>query len=363
MDAFLSALAQAVGRAERLAAAFVIRVTGSTPQKPGAAMLVNRDGRLHGTVGGGVLEAEAIRRAQQALVSGVPDLFSMTLDDECDAEDALWCGGTAEVFVLPLSDAHCALLHTAHEALTDGRATTLIVGVESPAARPHGALLLCDEHATPLAGDADALPAGWREAVRAARACAPRATQTLDLGGGGRIALRPIAPRTPLLIVGAGHIGAAVARLAARLDFEVTVLDDRPALCTPARLPDAHQCLVGDLDETTRGLPPRADRFIVIATRSHAHDLATLRAALRVPHAYLGLLGSHRKFAALSRALREDGVSETALAAVQCPVGLSIGAVSPEEIAVSITAQLVQARNLPAASEAIAQRTPQQVVS
>jgi len=354
MDDFLSAIGNAPP-GERLAAAFLIQASGSTPQKPGAAVLVNAAGRLAGTVGGGILEAEAIRRAQEALETGQALAFSMTLDETPDADDALLCGGTVELMVVPLTDAHLAVLRGAAAALNDGRASALILVVDGPG-DTRGALVLCDTERDRLTGQVTALPPDWQTPTREAHQRAPRRTQTIALASGGRVAVVPVTPRTPLLIVGAGHIGRALARAAARLDFDTTILDDRAEFATRTRFPDARTLLVGDLGESIAGLAPRPDRFIVLTTRSHAHDLAALRAALAVPHAYLGLLGSRRKFETLSASLRKQGVAAEALARVQTPVGLSIGAVTPDEIAVSIAAQLVQARNLPRDAETRAER-------
>ncbi len=349
MDDFLSAISNALP-GERLAAAFLIQASGSTPQKPGAAVLVNAAGRIVGTVGGGILEAEAIRRAQQTLETGAAEAFSMTLDETPSADDALLCGGTVELMVIPLSDAHRAVLRDAAAALNDGRASALILVVDGPG-DTRGALVLCDTERDRLTGQVTALPPDWQTPTRETHQHAPRRTQTIALPSGARVAVVPITPRTPLLLVGAGHIGRALARAAARLDFDITVLDDRAEFATRERFPDARALLVGDLAASIASLAPRPDRFIVLTTRSHAHDLAALRAALAIPHAYLGMLGSRRKVETLSASLRKQGVTGEALARIHTPVGLSIGAITPDEIAVSIAAQLVQARNLPRDAE------------
>jgi xanthine dehydrogenase accessory factor len=162
---------------------------------------------------------------------------------------------------------------------------------------------------------------------------------------GGRLGiyLEPITSPPLLIIVGAGHVGMALAALAAFVGFRVTLADDRE-MPLPPGLAQAKLVKIDDYGRAFDGLNVGPQVFIVIATRGHHHDLEALAAALRTPASYVGLLGSVKKRAAMAKALGDMGFSRDSLVRVYTPVGLALGAVSPEEIAVSIVAQLISHR-------------------
>jgi xanthine dehydrogenase accessory factor len=162
-------------------------------------------------------------------------------------------------------------------------------------------------------------------------------------GGRLRIYLEPIVSPPRLIIVGAGHVGLALAALAAFVGFRVTLADDRE-IRLPTELPPTSLVQIEAYEQAFNGLTIGQHTAIVIATRGHRHDLEALAAALRTPASYIGLLGSVKKRAALAQALTDMGFSRDSLARVHTPVGLALGALSPEEIAVSIVAQLITYR-------------------
>ncbi len=185
------------------------------------------------------------------------------------------------------------------------------------------------------------------------------ATMTFDLtereGGlvcGGRVLvyIEPQVPDPSLIILGAGHVGRALARAARFSGFRVTVCDDRPEHANRENIPDAHEIVVHDFADifSTRFVPE--DAFIVVATRGHNHDLDAVMSALATKARYIGLLGSRRKKALLFNALKEAGFTSENIGRVHIPVGLPIGSVTPEEIAISIMAQIIQERRAHAAS-------------
>jgi xanthine dehydrogenase accessory factor len=143
--------------------------------------------------------------------------------------------------------------------------------------------------------------------------------------------------------VGAGHVGLALAALAAFAGYRVTLIDDRD-MSLPAGPAQTEQITINDYARPFEGLNVSHVTSIVIATRGHHHDLEALAAALRTPASYVGLLGSAKKKTAMATALTDMGFSNESLIRVQTPVGLSLGALSPEEIAVSIVAQLISHR-------------------
>jgi xanthine dehydrogenase accessory factor len=147
-------------------------------------------------------------------------------------------------------------------------------------------------------------------------------------------------------IFGAGHVGACVAHLAAYADFKAVVIDDRSEFACPERVPDADQIVVlKSFDQALAGLPIDEDSYIVIVTRGHAHDKTVLAQALRTSAGYVGMIGSRRKTHLIFESLLADGYDRKDLQRVHAPIGLPIGGETPEEIGISIIAEMVQVRN------------------
>lgn len=166
----------------------------------------------------------------------------------------------------------------------------------------------------------------------------------LVCGGSLLVYLEPVLVDPRLVILGAGHVGKALSRLAAFSGFHVTVADDRPEFANRDTLPDAREIVVSDFPAVFSHVPVDTATFIVIATRGHNHDLDAVKAALKTDAGYVGLLGSRRKKGLLMNALRDAGFVSEDVGRVIIPVGLSIGSTTPEEIAVSIMAQIIQRR-------------------
>lgn len=167
----------------------------------------------------------------------------------------------------------------------------------------------------------------------------------LICGGQMDVFIEPIVPAPDLYVVGAGHVGVEVARLAAHVGFRVHVIDDRERFANRERCPEASEIVVADVPSWLTQAELPGDGYAVILTRGHRHDLEALRALASRPLVYLGLIGSRAKVARLFEVLRDEGVAEDALARVYSPIGLDIGAVTPEEIAVAIVAELIAVRH------------------
>ena len=163
-------------------------------------------------------------------------------------------------------------------------------------------------------------------------------------GGAAEVLLEPLAPAERLVVFGAGHVGLALARLAASVGFEVHVVDDRQDACAAARATGVGQ--VWRCAADWHGDAPAVDgSYVAVVTRCHRTDLQALRAVLDRPLRYVGVIGSRRKKAVLWARLRAAGVDEAALERIRCPIGLPLGGDTPEEIAVSIVAELLQERH------------------
>jgi xanthine dehydrogenase accessory factor len=166
----------------------------------------------------------------------------------------------------------------------------------------------------------------------------------LVCGGQMDVYVEPIEPAPHLYVVGAGHVGFHLARLAASAGFRVHVLDDREKFANRDRFPEADEVATDSIPEWLERTRLTPASYVVVVTRGHRYDLDALRALVRRELRYVGLVGSRAKTARMFEALRSEGVSTEALRRVHAPVGLDIGAVTPEEIAVSIVAELIAVR-------------------
>jgi xanthine dehydrogenase accessory factor len=166
----------------------------------------------------------------------------------------------------------------------------------------------------------------------------------LVCGGKVLVYVEPVIPDPLIVILGAGHVGKALSKVARFSGFRVTVIDDREEHANRDNIPDANEVVVTDFNSVFSNVPVDTNTFIVIATRGHNYDLDALKEALKTDAGYIGLLGSKRKKALLFKILREEGFSQRDIDRVITPVGLSIGSVTPEEIAISIMAQIIKHR-------------------
>lgn len=166
----------------------------------------------------------------------------------------------------------------------------------------------------------------------------------LVCGGSLQIFIEPIIPSPCIYIFGAGHVGFNVQKVATIAGFDTVVIDDRAIFANRERFPDATDVLSGEMSEIMSELAPGDSSYIVIVTRGHRHDLNVLRWAIDTPACYIGMIGSARKVFALYEQLKSEGVSSENLKRVFAPIGIDIAAVTPEEIAVAIVAELIATR-------------------
>jgi xanthine dehydrogenase accessory factor len=159
-----------------------------------------------------------------------------------------------------------------------------------------------------------------------------------------QILLEVIEAPATLLVVGAGHIGRSLSKVGAEAGFSVTVIDDRPEFASPELFPEADKVICSDFEETLQSYPISSNTYIVMVTRGHKQDELSLRVTVTSPAAYVGMIGSRRRTAAVLQHLLEDGIPKDALDRVHTPIGLDIGAETPGEIAVSIIAEAIMVR-------------------
>jgi len=172
----------------------------------------------------------------------------------------------------------------------------------------------------------------------------PKYDTGLVCGGTLEVFIEPVLPPALLYIFGAGHVAKNLCAVAANAGFDVVVTDDRSSYATQDRFPAAREVHALDFDEATKKLEPNEGSYIVIVTRGHRDDMRLLRWAVQTRTRYIGMIGSKRKVISIFKTLREEGVAEHLFERVHAPIGLDIGAVTPEEIAVAITAELIAIR-------------------
>ncbi|MBI1741323.1 MAG: XdhC family protein [Candidatus Koribacter versatilis] len=172
----------------------------------------------------------------------------------------------------------------------------------------------------------------------------PKYDTGLVCGGTLEIFVEPVLPPAELYIFGAGHVAASLYKVARIAGFDVTVVDDREAYANRERFPEAQEVIAEDFDKVTERLQPSESSYIVIVTRGHRDDMRVLRWAVQTPARYVGMIGSKRKTITIFKELQKEGLPAELFDRVHAPVGLDIGAITPEEIAVSITAELIAKR-------------------
>jgi xanthine dehydrogenase accessory factor len=172
----------------------------------------------------------------------------------------------------------------------------------------------------------------------------PKYDSGLVCGGTLEVFVEPVLPLSNLYLFGAGHVAQSLAKVARLAGFDVTVIDDRENYANRERFPDAREILADDFDKALAQLAPPENSFIVIVTRGHRDDMRVLRWAVEQPARYLGMIGSRRKVIAIYQELEKEGVARAKLERVHAPIGLDIGAITPEEIAVAIAAEMIAVR-------------------
>lgn len=348
MHELLSALHEILTQSQPAAYCRLVETRGSTPQKAGAVMIVHANGHQWGTIGGGCIEAEVKRRAIALLQEGHGQICPFQLDGDYGWDDGLICGGRMKIWIQPIcqneqSKAYFQALANEADA---GRGLTEIVQHEEKSLVDGGTsvgALLLDANGRPLASLESGGLSAWQQAALASyRSLSSRPRPYCD----EHFAFLPTLPRYRLLIIGGGHVGQAVANLAAELDFEVWVVDDREDVISQERFPKSTRRICGLLEEVLPKLEITASTYCLIVTRGHNHDEEALQLLAERGARYLGMIGSRRKIKLIFDDLVSRGTPAEALEKVFAPLGIDIGSQSVMEIAVSICAELIAHRNL-----------------
>ncbi len=348
----------------RAALCTIISSKGSLPMSGKAKMLVGEDGTMVGTVGGGCLEADVWAEAQRVLKKDISKIASFILTEQHAGESGLNCGGKVEIFIEPVVPARVEAVFEEIARIRaqgeKGAIATVISSRIPPAMKDKAKLVLradgtvvgrlgeggfIEDHVRQKAEDVmreDYLTVlqfevGEDEAQR----------WGLERGDTLDVFVEPIVAIPTLYLFGGGHVSLQIAKIATMVGFKTVVIDDRPAFANKERFPMADATLVEDLTTVFERLNIDDQSYIVAVTRGHQHDEPVIEQAIRTNARYIGMIGSKRKITRMWKKLIERGAHRERLAQVHAPIGLEIGADTPEEIAVSIVAQMIQARRGP----------------
>ncbi|MGW4011741.1 XdhC family protein [Streptomyces salinarius] len=335
------------------AVATVVAVGGSAPRPTGAALAVDADGTVVGSVSGGCVEGAVYELCRQALQDGDTVVERFGYSDEDAFAVGLTCGGVIDVLVAPVRTADPArpALATALAAAAHGETAAVARVVSGPAELLGRALVVrADGSRT---GGLGGHPELDRTAAAEAGAFLDAGrTGTLEIGEQGSRCGAPLTlliessvPPPRMIVFGAIDFASALARVGRFLGYRVTVCDARPVFATPARFPDADEVVAEWPHEYLARTEVDARTVLCVLTHDAKFDIPLLRLALRLPVAYVGAMGSRRTHLDREARLRQAGVSDLELARLRSPIGLDLGARTPEETALSIAAEIVASRH------------------
>jgi xanthine dehydrogenase accessory factor len=343
IDLFRKALS-ALEEGKPVALVTVIATAGSTPGKVGYKMLVfGREESIVGTVGGGLLEAKMIEAALAMLPRPETQVFHFGLGEAPDDPNGI-CGGSIE-FLIEIFDCTSLPFFREITSIQSHDHYGAIFSIISPGEVPRKIYLAALEQIEALRSVGEtSLGAEIADAARGMLAEGSRgmrvAAGELDLFA------EPLAKPHRVILFGAGHVASHIARFARSVHFSVVVCDDRPEYANSDRFPNADQIVVEDFARAFDQIRFDGHSYIVIVTRGHQHDQIVLQQAVRTNARYIGMIGSKRKTQTLLQNLRDQGIPKERLDCVYAPIGISIGAVSAEEIALSIVSELVKIKRL-----------------
>ncbi|GAA1848212.1 XdhC family protein [Microlunatus capsulatus] len=337
------------------ALATVVGTWESAPRPAGAAMVVGPDGSVVGSLSGGCVEADVCALAEEVLADGVPVLRRYGVSDGDALAVGLPCGGTVEVHVAAVSPATFPALPAVAALVAAGEpvAVAVVVAADDVDRRGRHLVLRPDGPAVGGGLGSDRLDAAVTDDARGLLAAGRDELLTYGPDGerrgeGLQVFVTALAPRPRMLVFGASEFAVALARMGAFLGHHVTVCDARGRFATPARFPEADAVVV-DWPHRYLAAEAAAGRLdgrtaVCVLTHDPKFDVPLLAAALRLPLGYVGVMGSRRTHADRLERLRAEGLTEDQLARMASPLGLDLGARTPEETAVSIAAELVSRR-------------------
>ena len=334
---------------ETFGLATVVRTFSSAPREPGAAMAVSAAGEVAGSVSGGCVEGAVYEVAGEVRASGEPVLRRYGISDDDAFAVGLTCGGIIDIFVEPASPERYAELGEIAAAVRQGIPVAVATIVEGPGHIGARRVIWEDQRATGTLGAGDRLDQAVDDDARGMLAQGLTAVRRYGPDGQRRrdelaVFVQSFAPAPRMLVFGAIDFAAAVAKAGKFLGYRVTVCDARPVFATASRFPDADEVITDWPHRYLSGTSTDERTVICVLTHDPKFDVPLLEVALRRPAAYIGAMGSRRTHSDRLTRLREAGLGEHELARLRSPIGLDLGARTPEETAIAIAAELIQLR-------------------
>jgi xanthine/CO dehydrogenase XdhC/CoxF family maturation factor/CTP:molybdopterin cytidylyltransferase MocA len=335
-----------------LAIATILETKGSTPQVQGASAIISSEGIISGTLGGGILEAEAQNKAIEAINQKSSLVFEADMDAVLSDQESAICGGKAVMLIDASPDEHFEVFREISSSLKNNQAGSLVTHIfKSGEAKVEiNRYWISEGNKETNWSDPEIL-----KNIQLIRECLKvNKISFLDnkiIPGnendtGSAFFIEPVRPLPSLIIAGAGHVGQAVSHISSLLGFDVTVIDDRPEFCNKEKLPDADHLIVDNIAAIMRKIPKTKDAYIVIVTRGHMYDSEVLKQCICSDATYIGMIGSRRKIRLMRQKFIDEGwATPEQFDRVYAPIGLEIGSQTVQEIALSICAQLVQVRS------------------
>lgn len=321
---------------ENVALATVISTEGSTPGKIGYKMLVwGQNTQTLGTVGGGLVEAEVIDVANSMLPKTENGVLRFTFDGLSESKRGI-CGGSMEVLVETFDQKSLPLFEDLSAAIENGQKGALVSIISRKK------VFLREQQLD--APDSHDLPPEAIISIK--RVMNTEQPEKKTLQSGVEIFIEPVLEEPKVFIFGAGHLSYHICRYAKSVNFRVTVCDDRPEFANQQRFPDADSIIVESFESVFDKIEVTKNSYVVIVTRGHESDQIVLEKAVKTNAKYVGMIGSKKKTLTILKKLHERGIPQKTLARVYSPIGISIGAVTPQEIALSIVCELTKIRRL-----------------
>jgi len=331
--------------------ATIIKLVGSGPRAAGTKVLILEDGSFVGTVGGGLLEAKVLEGAKTVFAQALPQRIHFTLSGKDVADTDMLCGGDAEVFLEPLfpEDAEGVKIFKRVLEIRKRGGSRLLVTVLDPNRWEKGSIpkAFVEPDGSSIGSlqgmesVEKSLVAGMSDLIRGRQ---PALTTCEGDGGMVDLFVEPVLSDPVLYVFGGGHVSAQIVPLASHVGFKVMVIDDRPDFANPQKFPEAAEVHAYPFDTVLQRLTVDESSYLVIVTRGHMHDMTVLAQCLQTDATYIGMIGSQRKIGMIYERLLEQGFTQGDLDRVHAPIGLEIGAETPEEIAVSIVGELIKVR-------------------
>ena len=328
---------------ESVVLATVVHTWGSSPRGVGGKMAFTPEGKITGSVSGGCVESQVFESGIETLQTGRPQLLRFGVADETAFEVGLACGGNIEIFVMPLDR---DLFHSLENEINAHRALALSIVLEGPEPLLGHYLMLSEKGSIfgNLEAELGQIAAQTALNALAAEKCSKATIKTSD-NQSVTLFTDVIYPPPTLVMVGGVHIAIALARIAKTLDYRTCLIDPRRAFGNQERFPHVDQLIQAWPQEALQQIKLTRSTCVTLLTHDPKIDDPAIKFVLESPVFYIGALGSKKTHENRRQRLLADGISEEYLARIHAPIGIDLGAVTPEEIALSVMAQIVAVRH------------------